>query len=179
MIPIKAKLKSMFSKTDINNQIIKKDKENLICILQAEQVKQVGLQKFVDQCHDFTSDFKQNYSCDLFFYIGNGTTASGLAEMVGRLYDMEKDNVTLRTDVLLLDSKPKQFSRLNLPYMTVWSSLLAEKEYGAFTKEVSDYFDTLVNNGEIDSSILQQFHRDFLQMVYSLLKQKKIRHICF
>jgi len=162
-------------RNEIMGQIIKKDKDNILYILQTEQTQKLELNVFVEKCKELITGFKKNYSCNLYFYIGSEIKACGLAEMTARLYDMEKNNVALKNEIFFIDNKPKQFTGFSLPDMNLWSSMISEKEYSLFIKEVTKYFDNLVRDGNIDSNVLTQFHQDFLQMVYSSLKQKKIQ----
>ena len=154
------------------------DKENVLCILQSEQKQ--NLTEFEEKCRKFTQIFKENFGCSLYVYIGNETKASGLADMVIRLFDLEKNNVALRSEVLFLGTQSLQSSDFSVPDMNLWSSMIAEKEYDLLIRDVTKYLDRIVMEGSLNSNSLQQFHQDFLQMVYSSLKQKKIQaHLLF
>lgn len=171
-------IKSSFNaiyRNEIMGQIIKKDKDHILCILQTEQTQKQDLNVFVEKCKELISGFKNNYSCNLYIYIGSEIKACELAEMTARLNDMEKNNVAFRNEIFFLEDNPKQFTSFSLPDLNLWSSMISEKEYSLFIKEVTKYFDNLVNDGNIDSNVLTQFHQDFLQMIYSSLKQKKIQ----
>jgi two-component system, response regulator YesN len=167
-----SEIEKMILKYD--GQIIERKTENILCIFPIKENSDTALHLFIEACNNFALYIDKNFNHHLFFYIGDEIKPSMLANTVSKLFEMEKNNVTLNNRVVLIDNNPKQSGNFNLPYMNEWFSMISEKEYASFIKDVTNYCESLVKNGEIDSSRLQQFHQDFLQMIYSLLKQKKI-----
>jgi len=120
-------------------------------------------------------DQKQQTACDHYFYVGNVVRADGLALNVSQLKAMAENDVAMTSNVRLLSeqiAKPVQIKGFDLNF---WSDLIAEKAYGQLIDEVSRFLGEQVSSGSINKHTLQQFHQDFLQMIYSMLRQKKIQ----
>lgn len=161
--------------SEILGQIVQNDKENILSILFADPEKRRSQDAYKQILYKFIQTFKEAAACKLYIYFGDEIKVSGLSDMVTKLINLKKNNVALKNEIIFINTDFSQCPIIRMPDMGLWSSMISEKEYVLLINDIAKYFERMVMEGNPDSSSLQQFHQDFLQMVYSSLEQKKIQ----
>ncbi|MGG4146459.1 response regulator [Paenibacillus algorifonticola] len=114
---------------------------------------------------DYASEY---FYCDIAIYIGNAVQGHELNGMVGRLRELDKENIALAKDVFLYDSARKTRETITFPDMHAWSIMLKEGHGGRVLVEAKAFLWTATASMDVDS--LYRFHHNFLQMVFYVLK---------
>lgn len=161
--------------------ILQRDSDFFLFILTHMGTTLIKPQNLLPSLLNIRVNLVNESDCELYFYVGNIVNASLLSETVNQLKEMAKNDVALKNNVCFLDDMNNKFIQLkSFDLNDVWSDLIAEKAFDQLLNEVTTYLDGLASNGDINSIVLQQFHQDFLQMIYSILHHKKIHaHLLF
>lgn len=163
---------------DENGMIIGLDQGVLLCILTLsgdESGWAPILNRMGEKCESYIEACSRYFKCDLSCYIGNKAGVHELASIVDRLTALSRDNVAFDNRVFTLCAETARECVFNLPDMGVWSVMLLEGLKDKMLREVEAYMENLVKQAAINAQVLQQFHQDFLQMAYSVLKQRGIQ----
>ncbi|HAL74143.1 MAG TPA: DNA-binding response regulator, partial [Clostridiales bacterium] len=155
--------------------VIQRSQDSLLFVISALHAEDGKPQNILPALLKYCYDLRRQTGYDLYFYVGNVVKADSLALTVCQIKTLAENDVALSSNVGFLGEqieKPAQVKGFDL---NIWSDMIAEKAYGRLIDEVSGYLGELVSSGSIDKHTLQQFHQDFLQMIYSMLRQKKIQ----
>lgn len=125
-----------------------------------------------EKAHAMIRYASANFYCDIAIYIGSAVQSHELNGMMGRLRELDKENVTLATDVFLFGSQRKAREFIAVPDMQAWSIMLKEGQGEQVLEEADTFLHDLAK--EIDSEWLHRFHHNFLQMVFYVLKLEGI-----
>lgn len=165
------RIKTLLLNRVVDGYVLNLDHTAVLCVLQAEASSDDTGAKFSSAVNDPSV---QQALSGIACYVGTETTPAGIADAVAQLKVMKKNNVTLKRGVFYLEDQVKRLASYNRSWMNTWSTLLAEGHYEKLAETVSQYFDDLTRIGNLDADALKQFHQDFLQLVYSALRQKNI-----
>lgn len=158
-----------------NGQVIQFGTGVLLVILSLWNYVNSGTDQLKKNCETFIAGCNRYFYCDLACYTGSEAYAHELPLMVDRLIGLDKNNVIYDNKVFLLTSQDNIPVSLNLPDMNLWSVMLAEGSTVKLISEITNYLENVILTAGLDANKLKQFHHDFMQMVYSTLKQKGIR----
>ncbi|CAN7744249.1 response regulator transcription factor [Paenibacillus sp. LjRoot56] len=155
----------------MSGQILTIDRGAILIILPCEEsddmeALQRNCEAYIDSCRSF-------FYCELSCYIGNQTKPQQLQVGLEQLKRFEKNNVAFENKVFLLTgAAPPVAISVSLPDMSNWSLYLKQGNGDKVAHDVDAYFSHLIASGEIDAKLLQEFHQNFLQMVYFVLHSK-------
>ncbi|HZG84033.1 helix-turn-helix domain-containing protein [Paenibacillus sp.] len=163
----------IFQKAELTAQIIPLDRGELVVVLSSPEqyvdlpsrLKSV-LEAYISACNRY-------FYCDIACYIGKESYIRDLASMKDRLQQADRDNVSRFNAVIRLE-EGKCIRSIALPDMKLWSVLLEAGENARLLREAVQYLRELVSKDQMNAVRLQQFHHNFLQMVYSYLQQQGI-----
>jgi two-component system, response regulator YesN len=157
-----------------NGHLIKLEKEKLLAIIYVEDsaANKDIVEKF---CKEYIEACNQYLNCDLSCYIGDEVYIYGLSSNVNQLVVVDKNNVAFSNKVFSLNNRRIPAGIINMPDMSVWSALLNEGSEEKVIEEVRSFLENKVNALELNANMLYQFQQDFIQMIYTSLKQKGIQ----
>ncbi|MFD0693387.1 response regulator [Paenibacillus sp. GCM10027628] len=159
----------------LSAQLMTLDRNVLLAVITLPLGDRADLQSLRSQLNAFISTCYRYFYCDLSCYVGEPADYHKLPEMVNRLITLKKNNVAYSKQVFLGSVRPERLISAEIPDMKIWSVLLTQGAKDQIITEVSAYLEKLVNNSRIDVPFLHQFHHDFIQIVYSVLKEKGIQ----
>jgi two-component system, response regulator YesN len=153
---------------------VKLDKEKLLAIMNVEDpnYKKEDIEKL---CEEYIEACNQYLDCDLCCYIGDEVSIYELPSDVNQLVIVDKNNVAFNNRVFSLNYRRIPARLLNMPDMSVWSAMLNEGSEEKVLDDVRNFLQNHVNTSELNANILYQFQQNFIQMIYTLLKQKGIQ----
>lgn len=172
---IKKVASNLILKEGSNGQIFELEKGKMILILSLWSGENVLPEILKDRCRDCIDVCNQSLKCDLSAHIGEGAYAHELPVIVDRLLEQERNNVAFDNRVFMPGELEKALHSFKLPSMDIWSIMLAE---GAGEKLIEDIVKHLENQAVLDifnANSLKYFKHDFIQMVYSTLRQRGIQ----
>jgi two-component system, response regulator YesN len=157
-----------------NGQLVKLDKEKLLAIMNVEDpnYKKENIEKL---CEEYIEVCNQYLDCDLCCYIGDEVYIYELPCNVNQLVIVDKNNVAFNNKVFSLNYRRIPARFINMPDMSVWSAMLNEGSEEKVLDDVRNFLQNQVNTSELNANILYQFQQNFIQMIYTLLKQKGIQ----
>jgi two-component system, response regulator YesN len=171
---LKKTAEEMLLKNGVNGTLVQLSNGTLIAILNRENHESMEPDKFEQDCEAYITACNQYFKCDLCCYIGSTAYAYEIIKIFSELYEMDKNNVTLKNKVLRLGRCYAALSTFKLPDMTVLSVMLSEGSKAKLMAEIISYMHNLEEKKQLSASALQQFQQDFLQVIHSFLKQKGI-----
>ncbi|OMF38856.1 hypothetical protein BK133_01255 [Paenibacillus sp. FSL H8-0548] len=125
------------------------------------------LQDYVSACHRY-------FYCDLCCYIGESSTFSSISVQFDMLSEQENRNVAYDNKVFTVEEKKAGTLIPSIPDMRIWSALITDGKTDVMLGEATHYLDELSRAPGTTAELLHRFHHDFLQMMYSLLREKGI-----
>ncbi|RCX09922.1 two-component system response regulator YesN [Anaerobacterium chartisolvens] len=156
-------------------QLIEMERGKFIIILSIWNNRLLDIGTLKKDCQACLNASNEYLKCDIACHIGSEAYAYELPVMVDNLYEQEKDNVFHDNRVFLLNEQNKVLDNIDLPDMGMWSIMLAEGSGESLLSEILTYLDGLSKVRGFKAGKLKEFHHDFMQMVYSTLKQKGIQ----
>lgn len=150
------------------------DKDRMVVLLNVEPDNaeaaelKAACMSFIAACHAY-------FFCNLCCYIGFPVYPVQLADAANRLLAMDRDNVSLENRVLLLGEPVASSADMPLPNLDVWAVLLEKGKKDELIKEACSYLDRCRRAEGFAAGQLHQFHQNFIQMVYYVLKTKGIQ----
>ncbi|MFD0698463.1 helix-turn-helix domain-containing protein [Paenibacillus sp. GCM10027628] len=157
-----------------NGQVIALGSGRLLAILSFASHAEIEA-KLREACERYIDSCRHYFYCDLSCYIGEKVHGHDMFVMVGRLKEVEKNNVAYNNKVFLLSQFPLQHSAIQLPDMGVWAVMMKEGKYAKALEEATAFLDKLLRQDGLDAKLLRQFYQDFQQMIYYVLQTKGIQ----
>lgn len=170
---IKNVIGEVIIKEEGNGQIIEFDDGEFIVILSLVNYSTCELEQLKSDCYTCINACHQFLECDLSCYVGRVAFAFELPLIIDKLHDLRKNNVAYDNKVFLLDFE-KQKTSVNLPDMDIWAEMLMEGLSDKVLLQIKDYLLNSAFVDGLDASKINQFHHDFIQIVYYTLKQKGV-----
>ncbi|GGH35149.1 helix-turn-helix domain-containing protein [Paenibacillus segetis] len=122
--------------------------------------------EYIDSCHCY-------FYCDLSVYIGNVVRMHEMVSALSQLRNFERNNVVYENKVFLLTGyKALPEAKVSIPDMSRWAAMLKNGMKEQILSEIRVFLDERIARGELNASLLQQFHQNFLQSVYFVLLAK-------
>ncbi|MCM8710332.1 response regulator [Clostridium sp. SYSU_GA19001] len=158
----------------VKGQFVKLEQKRFIVIINSD-VSKVVKEKLKEVCEKFIEACNQYISCDLCCYIGDEVYINELSSNVNQLVVIDENNVAFSNKVFLLNNRKIPASTIKMPDMAPWSVFLNEGSKDKVIEEIQSFLQGQVNSIGLNANMLYQFQQDFLQMIYTLLKQKGIQ----
>lgn len=167
--------------SDLQGNIITLENSSFIVICRSENGTKLPVNYFYEKCQELIKNCEIYIKCTLACYIGNYSTANKLSGTYKNLLIMKNNNVALINSVFFYNEKNDIKTEINYeaPPLNEWinrafdSSSQKEKDFAV--SSIYKYLDDLVKSNKINSFVLSQFYHDFLQEIYSILKEKNIQ----
>jgi two-component system response regulator YesN len=155
-------------------QLVKLDKEKLLAIM---DVQDLSADKGIIEklCKDYIEACNEYFKCDLSCYIGDEVYINELSSNVSQLAVVDKNNVAFYNKVFALNNRRIPTGWVSMPDMSLWSAMLNEGSKEKVLEEIRSFLENQVSTSELNANMLYQFQQDFIQMIYTLLKQKGIQ----
>lgn len=135
-----------------------------------------GMAKLLAACRTFIQACKQYFYCDVCCYIGEPVAIDKLPRAVEKLLDYDFNNVTVNAEAITVREDPFRTScAMNIPDMTTWGILLQKRAKDQVLSEIRAYLSNLSKQKGINKTLLRRFQHNFMQMIYSVLKEKGIQ----
>lgn len=154
-------------------QVIQLYKNNMLIILTYEQSSS-DRQSLKSDCEEYVQTCNTFFHCDLSCYIGNKAYVHEVAKSVEELIAFSDRNVAFDNAVFLFMRKVSEAAPIEMPDMKLWAIMLNNDKGERVISEAVQYLEGLVKIEGVNSTILQKFYQDFLQMVYLALDQQSI-----
>lgn len=154
--------------------LVKLNREKLLAIMNEEESP---LDKDIIQnmCSEYVEACNEYLKCDLSCYIGDEVNIYELSSNVSQLLEVDKNNVAFYNRVFSLNNRRIPTGSMNIPDMGLWCAMLNEGSEEKVLQKVRSFLENQVNTTELNANMLYQFQQDFIQMIYTLLKQKGIQ----
>jgi two-component system, response regulator YesN len=173
---IKNIISEVVLKEGSKGQIIELDKGKIGVILSMWNNPDLSLNEIKNNMQTCIQTCNRHLLCDVTGYIGNEAFAHELPMMVDGLMEQERNNVTHDNEVLNWEEQKDNLApQHNLPDMDTWSIMLAEGSCNKLIDEITSYLEKKARTKNFDANTLKYFQHDFIQMVYSTLKNKGIQ----
>ena len=124
----------------------------------------------------FIRNCNQYLYCDLNCYVGGMTPLHELAGMLGRLREMDDNNVTQANRTFVLGEKRRAESPLKPAPLAEWGEWMKQGARDRLTDQIAQYLDSWKASGSgVDAHAVHTFYQDFLQMVLFVLQSKGLQ----
>lgn len=131
--------------------------------------------ELLDCCEYYISMCNQYFYCELSCYFGAAIEATDMASMVAMLKQRERNNVAFFNKVFPFHIEDERKDTIDLPDLELWLSLLKTGTKEGVIEKVERFLQELVDSQSINAHILEQFHQDFMQVLYSYLNMSGIQ----
>lgn len=159
----------------VDAQLISLDRNVFLAVLLLSHDTNPDMKDLKSRLESYVSSCYRYFYCDLSCYIGEPVFVHELPGKVSALQARRKNNVAYTNQVFLPGGEYKVAVSAAMPDMKLWSVMLLQGSTNRVISEVEEYLIKAVQNPGLDASFLHQFHQDFLQIVYSVLKEKGIQ----
>lgn len=127
-------------------------------------------------CNQFISHFSHYFQCELCCYIGNQVKIYEVLGMVNKLQEMDKNNVTICNQTLLVSSERREAPSIPSIPGDEWMHLMKCGSKDKLSTSINDYFiNWKESNNHITAQSLHLFYQDFLQGIFYVLQVKEIQ----
>lgn len=154
--------------------VIQIQKDKNVIVMSLEDNEGFDMNQIKEDCESYIRLSKKYFLCDLYCYIGEGVLINQLAKILDRLIEYEKNNVALNKKVFFLSDYKRTDMRLEIPDLDLWTMMINEGLKDKLMIEVGDYLVELLNSKGLNATLLHQFLQNFIQIIYSILRQKGI-----
>jgi two-component system response regulator YesN len=127
-----------------------------------------------EKCNSLVSACNKYFNCDVCCYIGEAVAAWEMPQITDKIIKLDSDNVAYENRTFLLKQGNNNPEGLKLPSTELWTLMLSEGSGDLLSSEIARYLENMSYMGLLNSRSLKQFHQDFMQIVYSVLKQRDI-----
>lgn len=158
-----------------NGQLISLEKGKLLVIIASDSDTDALVDHLKEKCGSYIVSCNQYFYCDLSCYIGSQGSGHELLTTFNQLSVLERNNVAYNNKVFLLKEQAGLSASLTMPDMNVWSVMLQQGLEEKIVFEAAGYLEKAVHTEGLNANMLHQFHQNFLQMVYVVLKQKGLQ----
>jgi two-component system, response regulator YesN len=126
--------------------------------------------------NQFISHFSHYFQCELCCYIGNQVKIYEVLGMVNKLQEMDKNNVTICNQTLLVSSERREAPSIPSIPGDEWMHLMKCGSKDKLSTSLNDYFiNWKESNNHITAQSLHLFYQDFLQGIFYVLQVKEIQ----
>lgn len=127
-------------------------------------------------CKDYIEAVNEYLFCDLCCYIGDPVYIQETVAMVDKLSVLDRDNVTVMNEPILLRNGRKEEKDAALPSMSDWAELMKQGARDKLLAEVRQYFATLKQaKGCVGATFVHSFYQGLLQMLFYVLQTKGLQ----
>ncbi|MEK3883519.1 helix-turn-helix domain-containing protein [Paenibacillus sp. PL2-23] len=147
----------------------------LLVLIKGNDKSQVSAESVVDASEAYVNFCHRYFYCDLRCYLGKLIKVHELADEMQTLLIRDRNNVAYDNRVFLYADSQLPLKMSDAPNHKIWETLLINGESERLLISANEYLSNLVRLGDIDADRLIQIKHDFLQMVYSVLKNKGIQ----
>jgi two-component system, response regulator YesN len=158
--------------TDDNGSFIYLDHTLSLVILTLESDQLVNYDSLKINCEQYIESCNHRYDCDLSCYVGDITSVEDMHDEVKRLKGLEKNNVAFDNKVFFLRQSQEMSSQVKMPDMTAWITMLKNGTNEPVKNEIETFLHEMEGS---NANFLNQFHQNFLQMVFFVLNLKGIQ----
>lgn len=130
------------------------------------------------RCIDYILSCNKYLGCNMSAYIGDYVPGERLQDILYKLELLDKNNVSFTSKVFDLNAERLNKgieAKIILPNLNEWTLFLNNGESQNAVTEVKRYITELVKTENINAKLLNVFHQDVLQILYSFLEQKGIQ----
>jgi len=163
----------LFQKENIKIEGIVK-KETAVWIFVFSSNEGTTPEKVKEVSDSFIQKIEKHFHCTVSCGIGNVCILNQLGEDLVYIETMCRDNVVKENKALILSEYEFKNIAYEPPNFAIWEALIAEGKENDIIRVIGEYLDRLVNRKKVNKEILYQFMMDFLQMVFSVLRQNHI-----
>jgi len=149
------------------------DRTLLILIRNGEHLSDMEVKRW---CDEYIACCTEYFYCDLCCYIGKPTTLPELPDMVDKLKELDRNNVTFTNATLFMASHRHKPAMIRHAPLERWSMWLEQGAIRRVLQDVADYMTDLRNEGGVLSSkSMYLLYQDFLQMIFAILQRKGLQ----
>lgn len=172
---LKNAAEEMLRERGLRSQQVSLDRNRLLTLILADPEANGEAWPLKDLLERYIASCNLYFYCDMSCYAGNPVSIHELSGMVDRLNNRMKNNVAFYNSVIRLDDRALQETAAAMPDMKIWSLMLLQDKADTVLAEAEDYLKRTAKRYSTDATFLHRFHQDFLQIVYSVLKEKGIQ----
>lgn len=161
-------------KSKENGLVLQLGSGNFILIFYQNDIKQTERDILVNSCDVLIELCKGKYCSDVNTYIGNFGFAQDIASKVEDLLLFDKNNIAFENKTFLVDEALEITKQaLNLDFM-MWTTMLLKGESEKVYLSICRQLDEAMKIKEFGYEALSMFQVDFMQMIFTVLKEKKV-----
>ncbi|OCT15155.1 hypothetical protein A8709_13695 [Paenibacillus pectinilyticus] len=151
--------------------IISPDNGSLLIMVPYE--RQHHMQELRRVSEEYIQSCNQYFYCDLCCYISEPASLHEVVPMLKRLNDLDRNNVSVFNETILLWNMKKSESVVELPSLNDWAEWMKQGSKDRILTEVKLLFQSLRESKEgINAPYLHSFYQNFLQMLFFVLQIK-------
>lgn len=146
--------------------------DGLLSLLVIEDSSKYDKEQLEDRCSNMIEVCNKYLKCDLSCYIGSDVPIDRVKENVSQLKKMDRNNVIYTNKFFFLEEHiVHNNTSIDLPDLDLWLAMLKEDCKEAVISEIKSFLTSLAEESE---NTLYQFKQNFLQLIYTYLKQNAI-----
>ncbi|GGG06077.1 response regulator [Paenibacillus abyssi] len=127
------------------------------------------------QCEALVECCNRYFYCHLSCYIGKTVPIQEMLKTFQALAAFHKNNVNLINRVVFVEECSKKQCKAQLPLLHVWSEMLKNGDKDRLFSETRQFLDAWKHDEGLDAGRLQQFYKQFIQMILYTLQQRGLR----
>mgnify|MGYP001029682921 CR=1 FL=1 len=149
------------------------DRTLLILIRSGDSITDMDVKRW---CDEYIACCMQYFYCDLCCYIGKPTTLTEMPDMIDRLKELDRNNVTFSNATLFMESHQHKPALIRHAPFELWAMWLEQGAVSRVKQDVAVYMTDLRNEGGVLSSkSMYLLYQDFLQMIFAILQRKGLQ----
>lgn len=169
---LKNSAQELIIENENNGTYIQLDHTLSLVILTIDSDQVVNYYSLKKSCEFYIKSCNYWFRCDLSCYIGDKTSVKDMYDQVSQLKVLEKNNVVFDNKVFLLKQSQETNHQMKMPDMTTWVTMLKKGTNETVKREIEDFLHEIEG---MNAKFLNQFHQNFLQMVFFVLNLKGIQ----
>ena len=158
-----------------SGQLLTRENNRYLYLLYSQFTDEDRQTMLKKSCEQIVEEIHTGLGCDISCYLGAPVTLDKIDVMAEGLSERDLSNVMFNNSVFLFDEHVGQSTTHEVPDMNNWMALLVRKCWKEAQQEIDAYLHRLEESREITPLFLRQFYQDFLQMIYSVLRQQGIQ----
>lgn len=164
----------MIVKDDGNGIVMELNQGLVLVLLYLDGFERVSARELYEKLSKFVTAAHELLNCDICCYAGMESFSFELADMVKKLLDLDRNNVSLKNRLLFLNSRPETQADITMPNAGIWLSMLERLEGERVISEVTAYLDQLSNENRLNAYTIHQFQHYFMNLFFIFSKSKDI-----
>lgn len=150
--------------------------ENGCLLIMVPYERQHQMKELREVCEEYVQSCNQYFYCDLCCYISEPASLHEVVPMVSRMNDLDRDNVSVVNETIVLWDVKKGAFKVELPSLNDWAEWMKQGSKERLLAEVKLLFQSLRETREgIGAPLLHSFYQDFLQMLFFVLQMKGLQ----